>query len=80
MQSIAKKIEKTALRKEQRLLRSASQRQFVASVASNFEHPMGKLNVSSVLAPSDVASPRMSERKILDSRVFGSEKRTPFRD
>ena len=41
-------------------------------------HPMGKLNVSSVKAPSDIqslmASPPMNDRKILDSRVFGSGK------
>jgi len=40
---------------------------------------MGKLNVSSVKAPSDAhsmaASPRISEQKLLESRVFGSGKR-----
>ena len=91
VQQYAKKMEDKALRKEHRLRDNSKlpkipssqrhlHRRSVTSERENYSsHPMGKLNVSSVKAPSDLqsltASPPMNERKELDSRVFGGVKK-----
>lgn len=59
-----------------RNLSAKRQRTALSSQRNEYNHPMGKLNVSSVHAPSDmqslIASPEQSKKKILDERVFGS--------
>ena len=83
VKQIAKKLEDKALRKEHKLKvkrppkpNSAARKRTLSVGGGDSQHPMGKLNVSSVRAPSEMnslmASPEQNDtKKVLDTHVFG---------